>query len=374
MLTIIENVHLYQPEDKGINDIVLCGAKIVDIGRDLAVSYPLAKRINATGLLATPGYIDQHVHIIGGGGKGSFRTRIPELQLSSCISGGVTTLVGLMGTDGITKSVENLVAKTKALNEEGITAYCLTGSYEYPCITLTGNLKKDIVFIQEIIGVKIAISDHRSSNPTKQELIRLISDVRLAALMSGKPGIVTIHVGRGKGKMDVLFEILSETNLPIKHLRPTHLGNHREQAVKFAVMGGYIDFTASNNPSEVATDITKALGNGAPLKLVTLSSDSNGSFPNEVENIGIKAASMDSLHNVIKTLIQEQKMSISSAISLVTSNVAEALDLSDHKGRLLPGCDADILLLEEDLRINTVIAQGRILMQSGEIKVKGTFE
>src|SRR5690554_2905341 len=216
MLTIIENVRVYDPEDVGVQDVVFCYDKIVDVGSELAASYPLATRIDGTGLRAVPGYIDQHVHVTGGGGEGSFRTRVPELKFTDCVRAGVTTLVGVLGTDGITRSVENLVAKTKALGEEGLTAYCLTGSYEYPTITLTGDVKKDIAFVAEVLGVKVAISDHRCSNLTKEELIRLVSDVRMASLISGKPGLVTMHTGRGKQGLNMIFEILDETDLPIK--------------------------------------------------------------------------------------------------------------------------------------------------------------
>lgn len=377
LLTVIENVHVYEPKDLGTSDILLCHEKIVEIGPNLVRLFPKARLIDGEGLLAIPGYMDQHVHVTGGGGEGGFATRVPELQLSDCVRAGVTTLVGLLGTDGITRSIENLLAKTKALNEEGITAYCLTGSYGYPTLTLTGDVKKDIAFIQEILGVKIAVSDHRSSHLTKQELVRLVSDVRMAALISGKPGLVVFHLGRGKEQLDMIFDIISETELPIKHFRPTHVQKVQEQAVKFAKMGGYIDFTASSDSRRSAASIIDALKAGAPLDRITISTDSNGSSPRWNENnemIGITAASMDSLHNVIRFLIQEQQMSVTDAISLVTTNVAHALELNETKGRLHPGYDADILLLDKGLKIDTVIARGRLLMQSGEVKVKGTFE
>lgn len=376
MLTIIENVRVYEPQDLGVNDIVLCHDKIVDIGRGLFPAYPKAERVNGKNFMAVPGYIDQHVHVTGGGGEGSFRTRVPELKFTDCIRGGVTTLVGLLGTDGITRSVENLVAKTKSLNEEGITAYCLTGSYEYPTITLTGDVKKDIAFIKEVLGVKVAISDHRCSHLTKQELIRLVSDVRMASLVSGKPGLVVIHLGRGKQQLNMLFDILEETDLPIKHLRPTHVGKLREQAVRFAKMGGYIDFTASSDSNASVGELLDALDAGAPLDRITLSSDANGSLPkwNKAnEMIGIVAASVTSLHKVVKTLVQEQKMNITDALSLITANPARALELQETKGRLHPGYDADILLLNQDFAIDTVVARGRFLMQLGELKVKDTI-
>lgn len=377
MFTLIKNVHVYQPEDRGIQDILLCHEKIVEIGANLAGLYPQAHSIEGNGMLAIPGYLDQHVHVTGGGGEGGFRTRVPELRLSDCIQAGVTTVVGLLGTDGITRSVENLVAKTKALNEEGITAFCLSGSYGYPSVTLTGDLKKDIAFIQEVLGVKLAISDHRSSHVQKNELIRVASYVRQAALISGKAGLVVCHVGAGQGQLTMIFEVLAETDLPIKHFRPTHVQRVQEQAVEFAKLGGYIDFTASDNPQGPATSIVAALEAGAPLERITLSSDANGSMPrwNERnEMIGITAASMGSIHKVILALIQEKGLSITEAISLVTTNVAQALELEKTKGRVSPGFDADILLLDQALRIDSVFARGRKMMQGGRLLVKGTFE
>lgn len=377
MLTIVENVRIYQPKELGKADLAICGTKIIDVGLNLQRSYPTATRLDGEGLFAWPGYIDQHVHITGGGGEGGFKTRVPELPLSSVIKAGVTTLVGLLGTDGITRSVENLVAKTKALNEEGITAYCLTGSYEYPTVTLTGDLKKDIAFVQEVLGVKVAISDHRSSHLTKEELIRLVSDVRMAALVGGKPGVVALHVGRGKGGLDLIFEVLEDTDLPIWHFRPTHVGKLGNQAVELAKMGGYIDFTAGSDVQATAAQIVVAINAGAPLERITLSSDANGSLPkwNEKnELIGIVAASMDSVHGVIEALIKKEKVAISDALSLVTTNAARALGLERCKGALQPGYDADLLLLDEDLALDTVFARGQLLMQSGELKAKGTFE
>ncbi len=378
-MTIIENVRVFQPEDVGMRDILLCHDKIVAI-KENADGGPLLKdanRINGEGLMAVPGYIDQHVHITGGGGEGGFKNRVPELQLSDCIRAGITTVVGLLGTDGITRSVDNVLAKAKALNDEGLTAFCLTGSYGYPPVTVTGSLQKDIAFVQEIIGVKIAISDHRSSHITKEELIRLASDVRVASLISGKQGIITFHLGHGRGQLNMIFEILKETDLPISIFRPTHVQKVQDQAIEFAKLGGYIDYTAGSNSSRAADNIMEALKAGAPLERITVSSDANGSSPrwnDQHEIVGITAASTKNLFGLIRLLVQEEQLGMADALRLVTSNVAQALGIAGTKGYLKPGFDADLLLLNKDLKVDTVIARGQILMESGELKVKGTFE
>lgn len=129
--------------------------------------------LDAEGKILTPGFLDQHVHITGGGGEGSFHTRTPELQMSELVENGITTVVGLLGTDGITRSVDNLYAKTRVLCEEGVSAYMLTGAYGYPSPTITGETDRDIVFVNEILGVKLAISDHRAPNVTGDSWFRL---------------------------------------------------------------------------------------------------------------------------------------------------------------------------------------------------------
>jgi len=376
LFTLVKRVHVFQPEDCGVKDILICNDKIVDIGDNLDFGLPNQNCIDGEGMLAIPGYIDQHVHVTGGGGEGSFKTRVPELKLSDCIKAGVTTVVGVLGTDGITRSVENLVAKTKGLNEEGITAYCLTGSYEYPTRTITGDVKKDIVFIQEILGVKIAISDHRSSYVTKQELTRLASAVRQAALISGKPGIIVFHLGNGKEQLDLVFQVLRDTDIPIKHFRPTHAQKVFDQAMEFANLGGYVDFTAGDDPRSIE-QVLSALRSASDPGLITISTDSNGSMPrwnDKNEMIGLTAGVMTTLHGTIKSLIMEHGVDIPTAVSLGTRNVARALEMSGRKGSLGPGMDADIVLLDRDLNIRTVMAKGRLMMHEGEILVKGTFE
>ena len=174
-MLLIKGAEVYAPEYLGKQDVLIAGGKIEKIGTDLP-EYEDCQVIDGTGKIVTPGIIDRHVHVTGGGGEGSFHTQAPPVQLSKLIAGGVTTVVGLLGTDGISRSVENLVAKVKSLKEEGISAYCLCGAYGYPCPTITGDIRKDIMFVDEIIGLKLAISDHRAPNITTEELIRLGTD------------------------------------------------------------------------------------------------------------------------------------------------------------------------------------------------------
>ena len=218
-MILIKEADVYMPEHLGVRDVLVCGGRIEAVGRDLQALNG-CRVIEAGGKRLTPGLIDQHEHLIGGGGEGSFHTRTPEIQLSALIRSGITTVLGLLGTDDMTRSVESLVAKAKALNEEGITAYALCGAYGVPSLTITGSIKKDIVFVNEILGLKLAVSDHRGPNITVEELIRLASDVRVAGMISGKPGIIVIHMGEGKGKLTPVFEALERADIPAKTFHP----------------------------------------------------------------------------------------------------------------------------------------------------------
>lgn len=378
MYLYIKNADVYAPAHIGKQDVFVCGEKIIWMGTDLPYLPKGTKVIDATGKKLIPGLIDQHVHITGGGGESGFTSRVPELKFSDSIKAGVTTIVGLLGTDSRTRNVQNLLAKTKALNEEGITAYCLTGAYEVPSPTLTGSVGDDIMFLQEVIGVKVAISDHRSSNMSKETMIALASEARIAGLLSKKPGVVHMHTGVGKNGLKMILDILKTTDIPVKVFRPTHMRKIIEDdVVEFAGMGGYVDYTSGETPDAKAKEITDVLARGIDEKLLTISSDSNGSMPkwgpnNEI--IGITYAKMTSLFETVRSLVNSEGMPLERALCFETENVAKALEIYPKKGAVAVESDADLVLLGENLAIETVVAKGVVMMENGQILKKGLFE
>ena len=371
---LVKNVKLFDPQPMGKVDILVTNDRVAAVGNDLHPQIPGLTVIDGTGKTAVPGFIDQHVHVTGGGGEGGFNSRTPELMLSTVIKAGVTTLVGLLGTDSYTKSVENVLAKTKEFNADGITAYCLTGAYVYPPVTVTGSVSKDIVYIKEILGCKLAISDHRCSRPTKEELIRLVSDIRMAALISGKPGILHIHLGGCGRQLEDIIEIVEEAYLPIKHFRPTHLDCNPKAALRFMELGGWADFTAEPSKTDELYDVIQKAG----IEHLTVSSDSNGSIPvwNEARDqvVAVKVGGMDPLYEIIRNLVVDFNVPMETAIQLITSNVARALELYPEKGTVRPGSHADMVLLDENLHIDTVMAMGKLMMKDKQLLVKGAFE
>ena len=371
-MILMKNADIYAPKHMGKKDLLISYNKIAEIGEKLNPNIKNLEIIDLKGKKLVPGFIDQHVHIIGGGGEGGFESATPELKLSSAVEAGVTTLVGVLGTDGISKNTENLLAKTKALNHQGITAYCLSSSYHYPEQPLTNSIMKDIAYINEIIGCKLAFSDHRSSHPTKQEIIRLVSDIRVASLIAGKAGVLHMHIGPYKDGIKPIMEIVEETDIPIFHFRPTHMGRHMQDSMDFANMGGYVDLTSGEDTAEKLM----WLRDKAPVKNITLSSDSNGSAPIWDENrnmIGIGIGKMTSLFDTIREMVIKYNLPLENALEYITSNVADALNFSD-KGRIYEGKDADFAVLDDELRITDVFAGGKLMMKNNIVIKKGMFE
>ena len=383
-MLLIRNADVYAPEHLGICDVLCEGEKIIRIGRvpDAYASLPECRVIDAEGRTLVPGYIDIHEHITGGGGEGGPTTRVPEAPLSCLIRSGVTTVVGLLGTDGITRSPENLLAKARSFNEEGITCYILTGSYGYPPVTITGSVEKDLVLIDLCIGVKTAASDHRSSNITAEELIRLGTEARRGGMLAGKAGFVTIHMGSGSAGIRPLFDAAEHSDLPMRILLPTHMGRTSqliEEGIRWIAMGGNIDITAGDDEESnrsCADKIIHVLDNGGESHL-TVSSDGFGSMPKfneKKELIGLTYSTPESLHQLLRILVGEKLVPLEKALKLLTSNPADILTVSERKGHIREAADADLILYDQDMNIDTVIARGRIAMQSKEVLMKGRFE
>lgn len=380
-MIIIKNAEIYAPEYLGKKDICICNDKIEWIDDVIEIKRDACEVIDGSGKILIPGLIDLHSHITGGGGEGSFHTRAPRVQLSELIKGGVTTVMGLLGTDGITRSVEELLAHAKSLCEEGVTAYVFTGSYGYPSVNITGSVQKDIVFIQEVLGLKLAISDHRAPNIGVDELKRVASDVRVAGMVSGKPGVVVLHMGDDAKGLEPAFQALAETSIPIKTFRPTHMNRNPqllEQGMRYLELGGYVDYTCGMQGEPTpGTCIAIAKERNLPTDHITFSSDAHGSwskYDREGRLMEMGVSPVASVYEEVRQMVTSGEYEIAEAISFVTSNAAKSMDLYPCKGCIAEGSDADILLLDNMFRIQTYIAKGVPMMREGVLCKKGTYE
>lgn len=389
MMYLIKNAAIYSPDNLGVKDVFLAGGKIcairdsIDPGTDLPF-----ETIDANGQLLFPGFIDGHAHILGGGGEGGYRTRTPELMLSDMLRAGVTTVVGCIGTDGVTRRMETLIAKAKQLKDEGVSCYVYSGSYDVPVRTLLGDIQSDLLLIEEVIGVgEVALSDHRSSLPTFEEFARLVANVRVGGMLSGKGGVVNIHLGDAPQMLDYLERLRQETPIPIHHLLPTHINRNPDlfaRGIDYAKNGGYVDFTTSSYQAfwdegelKCSDALRKMLDAGVPIEQISFSSDAQGSLPifgPDGETTGVQVAKMDSLFREVADAVKTENIPLETALRVITSNVADRLHLT-RKGRVLEGYDADLVLVERDsLSIQTVFSGGKLMMHSDGLLQKGTFE
>ncbi|MFL6199902.1 MAG: amidohydrolase family protein [Thermoanaerobaculia bacterium] len=367
MLVLIRNGEIYEPEPQGTKDVLLCAGKIALLGNAGEIDPRGAEAlgleidvIDAEGCLVTPGFIDPHTHLTGGSGEEGFASRTPELQLSEIVPCGITTVVGCLGLDATTRTLEGLVAKVRGLGEEGITAFMYTGHYGIPPSTLTGSVRGDLILIGEVLGVgEIAVSDHRAPQPDARELARVVIDAQAGGMLSGKAGVTHFHLGEDPDRLAPLRALLDEHRVRPELLYAAHI--HRtpellEEAIELSKRGVYMDMDAAQDIGEPVRRYCTA--GGDPERL-TLSSDADGNAPWR-------------LHDQLRAA-RDQGLPLEKLLALVTSNPAKVLKL-ETKGRLEPGRDADVLVLRrESLEVVHVIANGRFLVRDGRLQVREKF-
>ncbi|MBD3413618.1 MAG: beta-aspartyl-peptidase [Candidatus Aminicenantes bacterium] len=387
-MIVIKQGRVFSPHPLGIKDILIAGSTIIrieDPGK-ITIKGTEVEEIDASRQIITPGLIDSHVHILGGGGEGGPKTRAPEIKIEDIISSGVSTVIGCLGTDSVTRHMESLYAKAKGLENEGVTTYIFSGSYEVPTSNLTGSIKRDLVLIDKVIGAgEIAVSDHRSSQPSFSELARLAAECRVGGMLGGKAGILHCHLGDGQRKLDMLFRLIEETEIPPSQIIPTHCNRNPdllEEAIRFNKKGGFMDLTADLDPEQkngslisIRDTVQRCIDCRAHLDQITVSSDGNGSLPvfnEQGELTGLTIADQKSLLNNLVFLIENKILGMDNALKLFTLNPAVLYNL-DKKGRLSPGCDADINIFDSQFNLIHSWCMGKKMIHNQKLAVHGTF-
>ena len=387
-MILIKNIEVFQPDYLGVKDILIAGEKIVAVEDEIdikSIKNIGIITIDGTGKKAIPGLIDAHVHIAGAGGEGGPSTRTPEMKLSSMLDGGITTIVGCLGTDGFTRSLESVLMKVKSLKSQGVSAFMYTGSYQIPTPTFFGDVGKDIALIEEVIGVgEIALSDHRSSCPTTDELIRLVEHARVGGMLGGKAGIANIHMGDARNPFRPIYDAIAKSELKLTQFFPTHCNRNHYIFEDSKTYGkqGYVDLTASSYPYDPENEIkpskaiVELLKSGVPLEHITMTSDGNGSLPNFDKNGNLTSIDMGLPLSIFTEMIETvtmENLPLEKAVKVVSSNVASILKLK-NKGNIATGKDADIMILDKDYMITDLIARGQLMTRDYKRQKKGIYE
>lgn len=382
VFTVLRGARVFAPADLGKVDVLFAGERVLAVGDGLAAQapagWPAVEEVDLSGLWLIPGLVDPHEHFTGGGGEGGPVTRTPEVTLTMLTMSGVTTAVGCLGTDAVTRSMEALLAKATALEAEGITTRIWTGAYQVPPPTLTGSVRSDIVLIDKVIGAgEIALSDHRSSQPTVEDLRRLAAECRVGGMLGGKPGLLHLHMGGAQRGLAPVLEIIGEGEIPASQFYPTHCSRNSalvDQAARLTQMGGRADFTAGVS---AAGRIGECLSRGADVARISISSDGGGSLPRFDERgrlMGLGVGSPVTLLATVRDLVKRDILDIPTAVSLATAHPAEAIGLGTRKGGLSAGADADAVAVDEAFNVKYVWARGRLMVADGKPVVSGTFE
>lgn len=368
MIQVFRNARVYAPQSLGLKDVFISGSKIIGVV-DAGCKFQLPDGVdvvehNALGRPLIPGLVDCHAHITGGGGEDGASSKVAAPLAETYFAAGVTSVVGLLGTDDITRSTEELLAGVRALREEGLSAWCWTGGYHYPLTTLTGSPREDIVHLDAVIGVgELAISDHRSSQLTLDEILRIASDCHIGGLISRKAGVLHFHLGDGVRGLDLIRQALEQSELPARIFHPTHVNRQRalfDEALDLAKLGCHIDVTAfpvedDDDAISAADALREYFASDLPAHLISVSSDGGGCLPVFDDqgqmlkyDVGTSASLLETLNELTNS-----GMALEDALPAFTSNPAEHLKL-DGKGRIAVGYDADLVLLEEDGSVASV--------------------
>jgi beta-aspartyl-dipeptidase (metallo-type) len=385
LLKLLSNAQVFAPEDLGLRHVLVGGGRIIAVSEQKAeFAATHATEFDLEGRRLLPGFIDGHAHVTGGGGESGFKTRVPPVPLGQFSRAGVTSVVGVLGTDDTTRDTRSLLAQTRALREEGLGAWCHTGGYHVPPVTLTGSVRDDIVYLDPVIGVgELALSDHRSSQPTRDELLRIASDAHVAGMISGKAGIVHLHLGDGERGLDLVRQALQLSELPARVFNPTHVNRRKalfEEAIELAGQGSTVDITAfpvADGEDAWAADVAllKYLDSGAPADRVTISSDGGGCLPvfnEQGEMVQMDIGRPASLMETLRTLLGNGA-ALERVLPAFTSNVADILRLHD-RGRIRDGDAADLIVLDDENEISDVMIAGIWHIQAGTQQVFGQFE
>ncbi len=376
-MLLIKKASIYAPEKLGTADLLLAGGRIIAMAQEIAapeIPGVHVEHIEAEGMSLVPGFVDSLVHVTGGGGEDGFGGRTYPLQAEQALAAGVTTVIGCLGTDAVTRTHVDLLAAARALDSRGLSCFCLTGSYALPAVTLTGSIEFDLVLIPEIIGLgEVALADHRGSQPLWHELARAASESRRGGMLAGKHGTVLLHLGDGEQPLNLLREVLERTELPKNQFLPTHCNRGPsafEDTLAYGIEGGKLDFTTSTTESlleegevPAARALAIALEKGIDACSLSLSSDAQASLPAfgaDGELTDTQVASIGSLWASARDAVTRYDVPFETALASVTSNPARNFGLHD-RGRIEQGLRADLVLMnEEDFMPELVISNGVI--------------
>ena len=389
MFKLIKNAEIYAPEPKGVKDILICGEKIIKIAENISPPTELpCEALDYTGKIVYPGFIDNHVHLIGADDGQGPMGRTHDIAWNDIVESGTSTVVGCLGSSRFVRSLQSLYIKTLELDMMGLSTYMYTGSFVIPPPTLTGEIRKDVYLIPKVIGLKTAISDTTTNHHTWRDLSNIASELFYGASIANKHAVLHVHVGRQRTRMDRIFELIDNTGINPARVIPTHINRRDpdviEQAVEYTKMGGIVDLSSLMRKEEGTLTglkpdlaVKRMLDEGAVLENLTMSSDGNVPQPirdERMKQVGRYIAPLDLNRREIRDMANNGVCSFSDALKIMTTNVAKALGIK--KGMIEEGYDADLVIANNtrNMRVEQVFARSKQVVRDGEAIWKTHFQ
>ena len=380
--------------------------------------------IDCRGLAVLPGLVDLSLYVSGDcTAEGGYLDRTPEASLADLLHAGVTTFVGVLGRDTVSRSPKALLAKVRGLNKAGgLTGLVCTGAADgfWPPPSLTGNgASNDLALVNEVVASgTFAVSDpgHPAGSDTPPaDLARACGDCFAASALSGKPGLVYCRVGSGPTGLDPLRDLMtlhfpggaeSGRALSILPTMPPGLVHDGDDDALFEDCsawlsdGGRVCLSAGTSigatvaaclrlhRAGVRGSTHRAPGSSScsegrpwPANCVCVASDafavlSSGTSGNTSSSSDLSPETRpplrygrpNALLEVVRRLVLEHNLALDVAVAFASSHPAAALRMEKRKGLLKSGADADLLLVDaQSLELVAVIANGRLVKAPGWI-------
>lgn len=366
--------------DISVGDITIDGTRIEAIGYS---EHSLAGQediIDASGTIVIPGFIDVHTH--GGGGFNLHTTDAAEIRSYARwapVTGVTSFLIAVVGVPGSLPEMQ-LKAAVEVLNDSPLGAEPLGIHLEGPYINVAWRGAHPPSWL-------------RTPNESETERILTLTDghLRLVTLAPELPGavpmirrLVDAGITVSMGHTDASYEQAQEAiQLGITHA--THCFNamrpllHRAPGPLAAIA------QAKNVRGELIADgvhvhpaamnaLVKLLG---PERIIVITDALAGAgmpgttfdFAGQPAEVirgaarladGTITGSVLTMDQALRNVLHMTEISLQQAIGTLTLNPAHAAQVAARKGRLQPGYDADLLILDPSLTLQATICRGAV--------------
>lgn len=358
-------------------DIAIDGAHIQAVGYSSAAPGNI---IDATGMIVMPGFIDVHTH--GGGGFNLHTASAEEIRSYArwVPTTGVTSfLIGVVGTPGALPE-EQLSAAVAAIDYSGVGAEPLGIHLEGPYINVVRRGAHMPAWL-------------RMPDVTETELVLTLAQghLRLITLAPELPGasamirrLVDAGITVSIGHTDATYEqALEAIQLGITHMthcfnamRPIH--HHTPGPIEAIVqapqvLGELIADGVHVHPATMNV-LVKILG---PERIIVITdalaaagiSDAEFDFAGQAAQVicgaarladGTLTGSVLTMDQALRNMLQMTAVSLQQAVGMLTLNPARAAQVSERKGRLQAGYDADLLIFDTSLTLQATICRGTL--------------